>query len=89
MLLHAIVSGRVQGVGFRYFTQDIAKSLNIKGFVRNLPDGTVEVYAQADKKSLEKFLEYLKKGPPLAKVENIKYEFLDKEGGFKDFEIRY
>ncbi len=89
MLLHAIISGRVQGVGFRYFTQDIAKSLNIKGFVRNLPDGTVEVYAQADKKSLEKFLEYLKKGPPLAKVENIKYEFLDEEGGFEDFEIRY
>ncbi len=89
MLLHAIISGRVQGVGFRYFTQDVANRLNLKGYVKNLPDGTVEVLAEGDMDTLKIFLEELKKGPPLAVVSDIKYEFLDKEGGFKDFEIRY
>ena len=89
MLLHAIFSGRVQGVGFRFFVEKKAKQLGVKGFVRNLPDGTVEVLAEGSEDILKKFLEEIKDGPPLAKVDNIKVEFLDKEGGFSDFEIRY
>ncbi len=89
MLLHAIFSGRVQGVGFRFFVEKKAKQLGVKGFVRNLPDGTVEVLAEGNEDILKKFLEEIKDGPPLAKVDSIKVEFLDKEGGFSDFEIRY
>lgn len=51
--LHAIVTGQVQGVGFRYVTQKIAKRLGLSGTVRNLPNGTVEIYAQGKKESLE------------------------------------
>ncbi len=89
MLLHAVVKGRVQGVGFRYFTQKIAHELGLKGWVRNNPDGTVEVWAEGDENTLKIFLEHLKEGPPLAIVENIDYKFLEEEGGFTDFEIRY
>jgi len=65
------------------------KELGIKGYVRNLPNGTVEVVAEADEENLKRFFDEIKDGPPLAKVTDVRYEFLDKEGGFKDFEIRY
>ncbi len=89
MLLHAVFSGVVQGVGFRFFVERKAKELGIRGYVRNLPDGTVEVVAEADEEKLKRFFDEIKEGPPLAKVTGVRYEFLDKEGGFKDFEIRY
>jgi len=89
MLLHAIIYGKVQGVGFRYFTKNVANSLGVKGWVRNNPDGTVEVLACADKETLERFLDKLRVGPPLSNVESIKYEFKEEEGGFNNFEIRY
>jgi len=89
MQLHAIIYGKVQGVGFRYFTKNMANSLGVKGWVRNNPDGTVELVAEADKETLDKFLKKLWIGPPLSNVENIKYEFKEEEGGFRSFEIRY
>ena len=89
MQLHAVIYGRVQGVGFRYFTRETAKKLGVKGWVKNNPDGTVEVLAEADENTLKQFLEKLYQGPPLSKVENIKYQFSEASGGFKDFEIRY
>ena len=89
MVLHAIIKGKVQGVGYRYFTQKIASELKLKGWVRNNPDGTVEVWAEGDENTLNMFLDNLRKGPPLSSVEDVKYEFIDKEGGFADFEIRY
>ncbi|NPA52540.1 MAG: acylphosphatase [Aquificae bacterium] len=89
MLLHAVISGKVQNVGFRYFTKEVAENLGLKGYVRNLPDQTVEVVAEGKEETLERFLEELKKGPPLAKVTNIEYKLVDKEGGFSNFEIRY
>ena len=69
--LHIIVSGRVQGVGFRFFTQNIANSLQLTGFVRNLYNGDVEIYAEGNKDQLEIFLEKVKKGPSLSYVENV------------------
>ncbi len=89
MVLYITVAGRVQGVGFRYFTRDVAKKLGLKGYVRNLPDGTVEIVAEGDEEKLRKLLEEVEKGPPLAEVTHIRYQFEDKEGGFKDFEIEY
>ncbi|MBK3332880.1 acylphosphatase [Persephonella atlantica] len=89
MRLYAIFAGTVQGVGFRYFVRDKAKKLGVKGYVRNLPDGTVEVVAEADEETLKKFFSEIEKGPPLAEVTDIRYQFEDKDGGFADFEILY
>jgi acylphosphatase len=87
--LHAFVSGRVQGVGYRAFTRNKAKLLGLKGFVRNLPDGRVEVYAEGDEEKLIRFSDYLKKGPFFAKVTNVEYQFLEPRGSHEDFVILY
>jgi acylphosphatase len=58
-----VVSGRVQGVGFRYFTQDTARREGLSGVVRNLPDGRVEAVAEGDHASLERFEAALRHGP--------------------------
>ncbi len=89
MLLHVIFAGLVQGVGFRYFVKRKADEFGVKGFVRNLADGTVEVVAEGDEQTLRKFLEAIENGPPLAEVKGMRFEFLDKEGGFDSFEIQY
>ncbi|WP_457642568.1 acylphosphatase [Persephonella sp.] len=89
MLLHIVFAGTVQGVGFRYFVKRKADEFGIKGFVRNLPDGTVEVMAEGDEKTLRDFMSAIENGPPLAEVTGMRYEFIDKDGGFKDFEIQY
>jgi acylphosphatase len=65
------IQGHVQGVGFRYFAQDIAQELGLAGWVRNRPDGTVEAYAEGPQEALEIFIERLHHGPPLAKVQSI------------------
>ncbi len=75
MALHIIVSGRVQGVGFRFFTQDLANSFGLTGFVKNLYNGDVEVYAEGDEIVLKNFLEEIKKGPPLSRVTNVQVEW--------------
>lgn len=66
-----IVKGRVQGVGFRQFTVYQAEKFNIQGTVRNLTNGDVECIAIGTQENLEKFIEALKKGPPLSRVENV------------------
>ena len=66
------IQGRVQGVGFRYFAQDVAQELGLAGWVRNLPDGSVEAYAEGPKEALEAFIKRLRHGgPPMAKVQTI------------------
>jgi acylphosphatase len=85
----AQIIGRVQGVGYRFFTEDVAIRLNIKGYVKNLYDGSVEVYAEADKEILEHFLEALKRGPGLARVGQVKVEWLDKNPEHHTFRIAY
>jgi len=87
--LHAFVSGRVQGVGYRAFTKRKAEKLGLKGFVRNLPDGRVEVYAEGEEKKLQELLSQLKKGSILAKVEEVDFEFTDPRGSYEDFNILY
>lgn len=89
MVLHAIVYGVVQGVGYRKFVKSVGERLNLKGFVRNLPDGTVEVEAEGDEDVLKEFLKRLEEGPSRAYVSQVKYQFIQKNGGYNDFEIRY
>ncbi len=89
MRVRIIVKGRVQGVGYRFFTRRTALELGIKGYVRNLPDGTVEVVAEGSPEALDKFIEKLREGPPLAIVEDMDIEEVAPDEEFDDFEIRY
>ncbi len=65
------VRGRVQGVGFRWWTRRKASDLGLRGTVRNRPDGTVEVHAAGDLETLEAFASELELGPPMARVEKV------------------
>jgi acylphosphatase len=87
--LHAYISGIVQGVGYRAFTRKKAKELGLKGFVRNLPDGRVEVYAEGPYEALLSLLEELKRGPFFARVEKVDYQFVEPRGDYEDFVIAY
>jgi acylphosphatase len=88
--LSTTVYGRVQGVFFRYFVQDVARSLDLKGYVRNLASGdAVEVQAEGEKQQLNKLLEQLKVGPPGARVERVEVKWMDYSGRFGDFSVRY
>ncbi len=87
--LHAIVSGRVQGVFFRAFTRDIARQLGLKGFCRNLDGGNVEVVAEGSEIDLKKLLAKLNEGPPASHVEKVEIEWLEAKNEFKSFDVRY
>lgn len=67
----AIVRGRVQGVGFRYSARDVARRSGVAGWVRNRPDGTVEVHAEGPAAAVEQLLDWLASGPPGASVETV------------------
>ena len=81
--------GRVQGVGFRYFTQRKGKKLNLKGFVKNMPDGSVLINVFGEESQLNKFIEEVKKGPVTANVENFKKEEINVNNSYEGFSIRY
>jgi acylphosphatase len=88
--LSATIYGRVQGVFFRYFVQNIARELGLKGYVRNLASGdAVEVRAEGEKQQLDKLLEQLKVGPPGARVEKVELKWAEYSGRFDGFTIRY
>lgn len=86
---HIFVSGRVQGVFFRSNTKKVACSLGLKGWVRNTEDGKVEVIAEGEEEKLKKLIEWLHKGPSLAKVEKVSIEWQKFKGEFNDFKIKY
>ena len=69
-----IISGRVQGVGFRYFAHETAARDSVQGWVRNLPDGRVEAVAEGDAEAMERFETALRHGPPGARVEDLEIE---------------
>ena len=83
-----IIRGRVQGVGFRYFTKARADELQIRGWVRNLPDGNVEVLACAKKEILERFMHYLETGPIGSQVDEAQFQWMQESQQFGSFEIR-
>ncbi len=73
------VSGRVQGVGFRFFTQRSACTLGIKGYVENEPDGSVTIEAEGDSTQLEQFIRFVERGPQWARIDRISREELPPE----------
>lgn len=85
MQAHIFVLGFVQGVGFRQFVKRKARELNLSGFVKNLPDGRVEALFQGAKEDLDKIIEYCKKGPFLAEVEEVNVLWEEEKEVFSDF----
>lgn len=71
------VHGRVQGVFFRYNTRKKARKLGLEGYVENRADGSVHIEAQGSREKLDKLLEFAKKGPRLARVDDVDYEYKD------------
>lgn len=84
---HARVKGRVQGVGFRYWTEDVAQSLGVCGWVRNCDNGDVEVEAEGPREVLEEFLARLREGPVLARVRDIEVEWGERPARYRRFSI--
>ena len=87
--IHAIVHGRVQGVAFREHTRKEAVRLGVSGWVRNRPDGTVEVVAEGESTGVDALLAWAKKGPPLAQVLSIDFEGEAPVGDSGEFSIRF
>lgn len=85
---HFIVHGRVQGVGFRYYTRRQAKQLGVKGWVRNKVDGTVEIMAQADNKTLQAFQDAVKKGSPNSQVTHVHIKQVQAPQNYTSFKVR-
>ena len=75
-----LVSGRVQGVAFRWSTRARARELGVAGWVRNLPDGRVEAHAEGDADALAALLRWLEQGPPGARVDGLEVSDVPAEG---------
>jgi acylphosphatase len=86
--LHAIVHGRVQGVGFRWFVQRRARELGLDGYARNLADGTVEVYAQGEAEALKTLKKHLERGPSGAHVARVDVRLGEASASGDGFQIR-
>lgn len=86
-MVKIIVSGRVQGVGYRYFIARFALGLDINGYARNLFNGDVEISAEGKKELLDALIEKAEEGPPGAKVKTCKVEWLDFLKKYDKFEI--
>ncbi len=84
-----VVSGRVQGVGFRYFTRSAAGRIDVGGYVRNRPDGTVEAEVEGLPGEVDRFVQELRKGPPGSRVDHVDVTDLPPQEGEEGFEIRF
>ena len=89
MQRYILISGKVQGVGFRYFTRQNAMRLGVHGYAKNLPNGKVEVVAEGDKGTLDAFVKILWKGPPASRVEDVKVEARPHSGEYTSFGVKY
>jgi acylphosphatase len=86
---HVIVSGRVQGVFFRAETQRAANRLEVSGWVRNLPDGTVEALFEGPRSKVEAAVQWCHTGSPGARVTDVQVSWEAASGEFSDFSVRY
>ncbi len=85
---HLFISGRVQGVFFRAHTQDLARRLGLHGWVRNLPDGRVEVKVWGDPDRVEELVAWCHQGPPAARVTHVAVGAAEPEPGVTGFHVR-
>ena len=88
-IVHIWVTGIVQGVFFRAHTRDVARSLGLTGWVRNLSDGRVEITAVGPRDALDRLVEWCHHGPSMARVDKTDVQWEDATDTFQDFEIRY
>jgi acylphosphatase len=88
MRVHLLVSGRVQGVGFREFTRRTAHRLSVGGWVRNLDDGRLEVVADGDRRALEALVAAVSGGPPGAFVRDVRQNWDEMTEQEKEFVVR-
>jgi acylphosphatase len=86
---HVYVSGRVQGVFFRYETKERADELGVTGWVKNLPDGRVEAVFEGERDGVEKMIDFCRVGPPGARVTKVEISWEDYKGEFQSFSIIY
>jgi acylphosphatase len=82
-----VISGRVQGVGFRWFAESAAAREGVHGWIRNLPDGRVEAEAEGDAEALERFERALRQGPPSARVEAVEVDAVMPTGRTTGFSV--
>ncbi len=87
--LKVVLTGRVQGVGFREFVQRNGQALRLSGYVTNLPDGSLEVYGEGDAGALRSLLRMLQAGPSLAEIADVKEEWVAPMGQVRGFEVRF
>ncbi len=87
--LEAKIHGRVQGVGFRYFTQRQGQKLGLSGWVRNLRSGEVELAAEGTRDDLQTFLDAMREGPPMAWVEKVEHSWREPRGERGSFEVKF
>jgi len=87
--LHAVVHGRVHGVFYRATTRREATARGLTGWVRNCPDGTVELVVEGARAACESLLDYCHEGPPAARVTRIDVEWGASTGGYDGFTVRY
>lgn len=86
MRLTALITGTVQGVGYRRYVQRYARDLGLHGYAENLTDGRVEVVAEGHEQDLERLLHWLHRGPPHARVQNVQTEY-SAATGLRDFHV--
>ena len=87
--LSARITGRVQGVGFRHFTTVNARRLNVDGWVRNEPDGSVRLEAEGPRSALDDLVDAVHEGPRAARVDDVSVEWESPTGAFDTFQVRY
>ncbi len=85
---HIIVTGKVQGVFFRDNTRKKAAELGLTGYVKNMPDGDVEIVAEGDENKINELVKFVEKGPGIARVAGVKVKHKEPEN-FKGFEMKY
>lgn len=83
-----VISGRVQNVGFRYFTQNAAAREGVAGWVQNLPDGRVEVFVEGDEDAVTRVERAIRSGPPGARVDTVDVQDDEAAGTLKGFRIK-
>jgi len=87
--VHVWVKGRVQGVGFRAFVQQNAYSIGVTGWVRNVGYDTVEAVAEGTKAQIDQFLQMVKRGPSVSRVDESREEWEQVTGEFRSFGVKY